>query len=292
MIKEEQLKYSLLLFLSIILIICACEVINPDETIPSHMSIHSINLQTDYSLQGTNSNKITDAWVYVDDQLIGAFELPATFPVLMTGIHQVVVRPGIKVNGINATRGSYPFYQQIEINNKNLPEGEILYLDSLETSYVSYTDFAWMEDFEDGGVSIEPTSRSDTGIQKTSVIENIFEGGYSGIVYLDSDNSFFELKTSDAYVLPKSSAPVFLELNYKSNNIFTIGVFANSINESTQHSILIINKSEVWNKIYVNLTNRVSTETSAIDFQIFFGGIKDDDVTFGKIILDNIKLIH
>jgi len=54
-------------------------LINPAEPIPSYIHIDKIDLTTDYSSQGTSSNKITDAWIYVDNELIGAFEMPVTF---------------------------------------------------------------------------------------------------------------------------------------------------------------------------------------------------------------------
>ncbi|MES2398217.1 MAG: hypothetical protein V4549_19535, partial [Bacteroidota bacterium] len=100
-----------LLFLSIFIVttFISCELYNPAEPIPAYIRIDKIDLAT-IPGQGTDSHKITDAWVYIDEQLIGCFELPATFPVLYEGSHQVKIAPGIKVNGIAATRSPYPFF--------------------------------------------------------------------------------------------------------------------------------------------------------------------------------------
>ena len=277
-----------------VFIFTSCELINPDETIPSYISIDKIILHTDYSSQGTDSYKITDAWVYVDDNFIGAFELPADFPVLETGFHDISIRPGIKVNGISSTRDHYAFYNSIEIQGANLRTEQTLYLDTLETTYSPITNFAWMEDFEDGGVSLEKTARSDTNIQKTSLLSEVFEGGYSGVIYLSQDTTqdFFELETSDAYPLPGSGSPVFLEFNYKCSNTFTVGIISNTANQHIQSSLLVINTSKNWNKIYVNLTKAVSRVSNALDFKIFFGGMIDADKINSAIYLDNIKLLH
>ena len=96
------------------LLFSSCELYNPSEPIPAYIHIEKFNLTTDYATQGSNSHKITDAWVYVDDQLIGCFELPATFPVITEGTHKVKIVAGIKVNGIASNRGQYPFYNPYE----------------------------------------------------------------------------------------------------------------------------------------------------------------------------------
>ena len=106
------------LFLSFIFLsLSSCEIYNPSEDEPSYIHIDSISLTTDYTAYGTASHKITDAWVYVDNELIGAFELPANVPVLKSGVHNINIRPGIKLNGIAATRSYYPFFNPCIFNS-------------------------------------------------------------------------------------------------------------------------------------------------------------------------------
>ena len=45
------------------------------QEIPSYIKINEYSLYTTAS-QGSNSENISDIWVYADDQLIGTFELP------------------------------------------------------------------------------------------------------------------------------------------------------------------------------------------------------------------------
>jgi len=297
MIRYLQTHTNLFLLLAISLIISSCEIINPEETIPSYIRINQIDLKSEYG-QGTSSHKITDAWIYVDDELIGAFELPATFPVLSEGNHEIIIKPGIELNGIAPTRAIYPFYRPI-IKNINLSKDSIIVLDSLftlKTAYYGDTKFPWsnvgQEDFEESGVSIDSTYRSETGITVTSL--DVFEGNNSGLVTLYDSINFFEAKSIEAFDLPGGGSYVFLELNYKTNNHFTVGVFANNLftGESSQHPIFVINPNNEWNKIYINLTPTVSRETQALDFNIFFGALLDDDVGKAEIYFDNIKLVH
>ncbi len=282
---------SFLRYLSafLIVLITSCEVFDKDEKIPSYIHIDKFDFTTT-SEQGSSSNKITDAWVYIDDQVIGAFELPVTFPVLWEGTHTITVKPGIKLNGIAGARAIYPFY-------KPFSKSITLYPDSIikiapTSSFSDAAKIVWYEAFEDGGITLEKTYRSDTNIFKTSDITKRFEGDYSGIVNMDADHEFFEIKSSTSYILPQGGSAVFLELNYKCNQEFSVGVFANTPSQSLQSEVLIINKSDTWNKIYVNLTGRVSANSDAINYNVFFGAFKSADVAVPEILLDNIRLVH
>jgi len=285
-------QVNVVLWILIIMSIVSCEMIDPDETTPSYIHIEKIILNTSYSEHGTNSNKIVDAWVYIDDKLIGAFELPVTFPVLLDGIHEISIKPGIKQNGISSTRVAYPFFKKITLQNSELIKDEVLHLDTLTTSYLDNVEFAWLEDFEDGGISLEMTISSDTSIYKTSEPSEIFEGAYSGIVYMDNENSFFEIKTPEAFVLPKTGSPIFLELNYKTSNVFATGIFANEYTQSIQKEVMFITENDDWNKIYVNLTPTRNDYPNAIDFNIFFGSILGANSSTATVLFDNIKLVH
>ena len=96
----------------------------------------------------------------------------------------------------------------------------------------------------------------------------------------------------EGYVLPQVGEPVFLEFDYKNNNVFTTGLYVNELSQIIQHPVLNINPSSEWNKIYVNLTPTVSSNTGAIDFNVFFGAVIGSGVDEPRILIDNIKLIH
>jgi len=110
------MKHTYTIFIAgfLLLMASACNIINPAEPVPSYVHIEKINLSTTYSPEGSNSSKIADAWVYMDGSLLGCFELPVTFPVIGTGTHSFTIKPGIKVNGIAATRAPYPFFNSYD----------------------------------------------------------------------------------------------------------------------------------------------------------------------------------
>ncbi len=274
----------------------SCEIYNPKEDIPAYIHIDSFFVATDYSTQGSASQKITDAWLYVDDELIGAFELPVSIPVLKNGLHNIIVRPGIKLNGIAATRSYYPFYKAFVINNANLEAGKTLNI-SPTTTYEPFSVFKWKEDFESAGVSMERTSNSDTTLVISNDINLAFKppqsevSNYSGVIFLDMNRNVFEFRTINSYNLPIGGTPVFLELNYKTNNYFEVGVLGNTIGQQIYTTVMYLSPNSAWNKIYINLTPTVSSMTTALDYRIFIRGVLDAGSTQGVIQLDNIKLI-
>jgi len=286
------LNSSKLIFclIPIIIGIHSCEIINPEEDIPSYIHIDSFQLQINDSIkEGSSSHKITDAWVFIDDVLLGTYELPVTLPVLKEGKHILTIRAGIKVNGIAGTRDKYPFYDFFT-ENINLIRGGTIEVNPV-VEYYNTTVFEWIEDFNGVGISLEPKSNSDTTIKIINANSLVFEGTGSGELVMESNMNFAEVFTSSDYQLPKNKTPVYLELNYKNNFVFAIGIYSNYLTQSIQNDIIYINPSSEWNKIYIDLTKHVSQELNALDFKIFFGVINNNNAS-PEIYLDNIKLLH
>lgn len=75
-----------ILFLTTLLFLFSCEVINTEEDIPSTITIESIEVD------GNHTSKITDAWIYIDNEFQGVFPLPANFPVLKTGQQKLLLK--------------------------------------------------------------------------------------------------------------------------------------------------------------------------------------------------------
>jgi hypothetical protein len=279
-------------------LLSACNLYNPAEPIPSYIKIDKIDLTTTPD-QGTNSSKITDAWVYIDEQLVGCFELPATIPILSDGTHKLSINAGIKINGIAATRGPYPFYERYE-ETIELKRGTISVVTPV-VKYMSNLDWnptkIWQENFENTGIAIDSSpSGSDTNMIHYRVTSGtdplVFEGQGSGVAYLDQTKTFFECISSTSFILPRGDSPVFLELNYKCNYSFVVGLFAHSSASSVKHKVINVNPSETWNKIYIYMSPEINASGSATDFTIFFGMLNGTNAPAPYLALDNIKLVH
>lgn len=288
--QVKQIQQFILLLLAILLLVLpSCEIINPEEEIPAYIHISSFDLKTAFD-EGTDSHNITDVWVYVDQDIQGIYELPVSFPLLASGEHTITVRPGIKINGIASTRIYYPFYNSLDYTVELVP-GETDTI-SPKTSYQDEVIFEWLEGFENPGISMELLSSSDTNIDKTSDPALVFEGDFSGVIRLNEDNKLFEAMSIGAYELPGGLTPSYLEMNFRTNNRVVVGLVANGVGETKILDILVLNPTDDWKKIYVNLGATVSRQSGIVDYSIYLRAYLDDGVEEAEILIDNLKLIH
>lgn len=284
----QTIQFSCLL--GLFLATVSCEKFEGNQTIPAYLKIDSIFLQTDYSTEGTAFQSFTDAWVYIDDALIGAFQLPAEFPVLAKGTHKLTIMPGIKKNGIAATRTNYPFCESI-ITNINLYEDSTVSLGGQKTVYQSTTEFFMIENFDGVVLSLDTTKRSVAGIQQTpSGWPGTFEGSHSGLIRMDSVGSMFECTNKTDFIIP--AAPVYMELNFNTNISVAVGVFLYGYSSIVQAPVVYLSPTEgKWKKIYIDLTNALNSQTGMVNFRIFFNAIQPAGVINAEIRLDNIKVL-
>jgi hypothetical protein len=277
----------------ILLALSGCYKFEGDQTVPAYLEIDSVYINTYYPDEGSRTHNITDVWIYVNDNIVGAFELPAMFPVLAQGMNKLEIRPGIKLNGISSTRVPYPFYNPIIFEDFDFTPDSTSSLEVLSTRYYNNLTFAWMEDFEGVGISIEDNPASDTTIVKV-IRENSPDAQtqYAGAIYLNEENRIYGGSTSSAYPLPSQGSPVLMEVDYKTNNFLTTGLLIRDPGGYVKVPLIVLNHSETWNKIYVNLGPNLSLHPSASEFRVYFEAGLDTDKTASTILLDNIKVIH
>ena len=281
------------------LMISGCDKFEGDQTVPAYIQIDTIGMETNYSVQGTANQKIVDAWVYVDDQYIGDFEMPQVFPVLYNGSHRLEIMPGIKLNGISTTRAPYPMFQPVTVSDFKLVEDSTTKINP-ETTYYDNVVFIWMEDFEDPSLSIKRAPQSDTAMYRTQP-ENapgIFmdeNSKYSGIAYLTDERKYVELQSDDGngggFVLNRGDY-FFLELNFKTTVPVVVGMFIERYNIGIEkRSLIILNNNNTWNKIYVNFTPMVNETADAINYKVYFEAEKTTSGGTETIMFDNLKLL-
>jgi len=266
----------------------SCDLINPAEPVPAYLQVEPFTVQPS-ATYGSGASKITDVYVIVDNVSLGAYALPATFPVLADGFHQVILSPGIVVNGISNARGIYPFYET-DTRGLVLEPGQVLRIDPV-TSYKNAT-LSWLEDFDTPGFSLEATSSSEVPITAFPANDpEIFEGNNSGRVVLTSPDSFFDLVTSSDFTLSINTT-IFLEINYKCNNTFHIGLVANYGSTTQRQAVLSVNPKETWNKLYVDINTGVVSSPGALNYKIYFTGSRDASLSEAYFYFDNLKLLH
>ena len=275
--------YAFLVLAVFSVVFASCRKFEGSQTIPAYIHIESIVVDslTDYFTYGATTSKITDAWVYVDDDPIGCFELPATFPVLKHGPHKVTVYGGIMSNGIAAARASYPFYKPQIYESLNLVEDSIINLQPVLNYYPigGGVEKGWMEDFETANTLL-PVAGSDTSIIRINGSEawhspNSF---YSGKIVLPPDSLDFTVATADEYSFHTGYLQYcMVEMDYNCNDAFFVGVMYYKNYQLVKHPLLRIQPTDTindmpqrWNKIYVNIGPIMNENVTASYFKIYF----------------------
>jgi hypothetical protein len=281
----------LVVFSLIPVLFSGCDKLDRPEPIPSYIYIPSVTFKADSAnAEGTSSHKIVDVWVTVGNTYLGAYELPAMIPALEYGSKKILIRAGVLENGIASTRTPYPFYKTYEIT-VDLAEKEI---DTIRPSFKydsANTHFDWVEPFETGFISLNPTPNNKASYGVTESPDSVFEGNSSFISVLTDTANYLELTTSGPFTLPRGKA-VWLEMNYKTEAPIEFGYIALNATGSTQKFVAGVNPNMGWNKIYFNFTNAISAEPSGNTFRLYVLSLKPNDKTTARIFLDNIKLLH
>jgi len=276
--------------LLILLLQTSCEKFSGDQTIPAYLSIDSIRLTTDYSTQGTARHNITDAWVYIDGELIGTFQLPAAFPVLKQGSHTLSVLPGIKKDGISATRITYPYYKTIT-KTVNLVPDSTLRIGILSTTYSESAKFLWKEDFDDVSITLDTTKATTVKITQTPSSDPLLtlEGVHSAMVELDTVGATFSYVSHSSFLIPSST--VFLEMNFNMSTTLTVGAYVTALGVVYEMPVIILlPTNDKWKKVYIDLSTALNTYTGGAAFRVYFYA-KETTTTPHRILIDNIKLV-
>ncbi len=272
------------------------------ETIPAYLKIDAVTFKSSGATQGTDLQNITEAWVFIDDDLQGIYDLPCNIPILSLGEHSLKIRGGIKRNGIADSRVDYPFFDHYLDtltfeSNKTIEIAPVVkYFKDVEV---------WDESFEDAGVKLNTFSTSDTNMTLTNNPTEVFEGNGSGKLTLTASKNFARFYTAQNFSLPLGN-PVFVEMHYKTNDFLRVGLLTHSPSGNDIFTTVLYlsptsKKTDLvngWNKVYVNLSEEINKATAGSKFDVFFEVVRNNSVPSDKspdeivIQLDNIKVVY
>ena len=299
--------HSLLLLSGLLLLFaysCSRDDLKSEDVV--YINLPDIHLSTDYITEGTSHSKFTTAWIFVNDIGVGAYELPMIAPVIAERGDEIEISPGVSTNGISSTRQIYSYIDPI-IFPLDTDPFDTVYFDISgdgipEVSFGNNKTLVILEDFDEPGLNFQSSTRSDTSLIKISDPNLVFtnptdtgeDNGKAGAIFLDASNDFGEFISSDSYEFPKGGPSVYLEISYKSNNPFVVGVVAIiPANAPIQRQTLFINPKDEWSKIYVNLSTETSSPelADATGFKVFVSSALFG-VDTARIYLDNLRLVY
>lgn len=284
----DKFMYKLTCLLLAALLI-GCDVINPADPIPAYISIDEITVDP-VAGTGTTRQKFGEVWLYVNDNLQGVYSIPALIPLIGEGEVELLCFPGIRVNGIQSAADFYPFFEPFNINVSLVPE-ETIVLD-MHTRYRSNVTIAYLEDFESSHrLTDDLDDDPETSVER--ITNGAFEGIGSGHIVLNDTSDFIQVASIPLLTdLPVNGTPVYLEMHYKNNVPFSVGLVGHGTGiEPATVSILVLFEQEDWNKTYVELSPALfASQLEA--YQLLFTSAHDTALVQSEIFLDNLKLVH
>jgi hypothetical protein len=292
--NSRQMQKLPFLFL-VLPLLPACK--DEPEQIPAYLSVEPFAV----SAQGGAAwQKITEAWVRVNGEFLGAYTLPAEVPVLAEGPVNVVLLPGIAENGDNATPNIYPFLKQYE-TKPTLKPGQATAVRPQTAYDLPTIKFAWdtLSTTFDSGSPLNLENRDQDQATGFVLSTNGAFSGRSILLEVDEKHPKMEIAT-EAVGLPNSpDRQVWLELHHRSDvnfNFFLVGVSGNEP-ENGKAVYQFKARPDDWNKIYLNLTDFVA-ELRRDRYRLFFQVELPKDAAGkptkagGYARLDNIRLLH
>ena len=283
------MKFCILLFLVVLISSC----IKNNEN-PSWIYIDSWELQSNKTnKEGILTQNFTNAYVLIDDKIIGFFELPVKLPILSDGNKKIEIYPVILNNGISATKKVYPFCESYLINLSLIRNKTVIIKPT--TRYYTNTQF-WIEDFEDAGVKIETDSNYPDVFSIDNTDSILKYGASYGHIHLTNNNPSWYGYTNSKISLPKNGRDVYLEIDYMNSNSLLTGVLSTDINGTKTNPNVLLNyqrnKPYTWKKIYIDLKNIVSSSLTASYFEQYFKADLESGLSESDIYIDNVKLVY
>lgn len=277
-------------------LIASCELINPEEPIPSYIYIEPFTMVENPDIQaGSLDHRISHVYAYMDNEFLGIFSLPALIPVLKEGDQELLIDPAVRDNGISSNVQIYPFYERYT-TQLTIEPGKI---DTIQprTRYKSDINIHFIEDFETGQpiFSEERDGNAQTFMDLSN--EEVFEGFASGVIRLDTANILFDAATGrDQLFDLRQGGRIYMEVNYKGETDIIFGLIEidNLGNTESYYEFGLLPR-DTWNKVYFNFTDLVIL-TGADNYQVVVTcGMPFQNGTFtrteAEVFLDNIKLI-
>jgi hypothetical protein len=268
-----------------------CELINPEEIVPAYIRVDTVLLAGDPSTQGALSHNIGDVWVVAGDvQTLAAYEMPTVFPVFANGPTRIVLQPGIRRNGFSNSREAYPLYTFFDVERNLQPLDTVVLVP--EVRYLDDVVFSLIENFETGNnFTLVPGSAG--GFTVISDPALVFEGNSSALLSLGDPGELSEIRSTERSLPSTGQRPVYVEIDYRNNH--NIDVWLRTIpvsGEPFNSYIVTMGPQENWNKIYINLTDFITTTNPGTVYQVALRTFRDARVENPEILLDNIKLVY
>ncbi|RMG29462.1 MAG: hypothetical protein D6730_03900 [Bacteroidetes bacterium] len=269
---------------------CACEFINPEESLPAYLHIADAQIQLDkqfYSKLG-----VKDVWLENGNAFVGVYQLPASIPLFVEEKSNIIIRGGVFLNGLSAQRRAYPFWQPLSLGLETQPLDTFRLSPTFSYFPDSLLRFPFIESFEGASLKLVNNSPAGQAARLQLTRNTVFQGRASGHVRFDAQASSFEAVSGDFFALPQENgAEVYAEITYSNDIPFSAGLkFASALETGERAEPIFFNSGLQWQTIYLYLTPLIQTAPAGSAFGLFIRA--EGEGKTGDLFLDNIRLIH
>ncbi len=234
---------------------------------------------------------------------LGHFDLPFTVPLLHDGpIREIQVYPCVKQSGNSRTQPFYTFYNAITLNKHSFRMGGVDYSDTLfsrsgdtldlgplTTTYnITRANVLMFEPFE-------PTQGSlflDSVVWHRHAAGDACSGeGYASVHVPDSLSRVPFYINRDFYVNDPTKI-IYVELDHRSDIPFELYMHSSQDSNATvnQRGVMVINPSQKWQHMYINLGRTWNWFAHYPHFKLSFAALNAKGQE-GEVRIDNIKVI-
>lgn len=215
----------------------------------------------------------------------------------------LTINPAVKQSGISGVRIAYPFYQPIRLENVSLTADDTTFLgsyDSTAQEYILHTSFypkgARLRVLSE--CYFEPTSFStcfdSNVVWVTNDPTNARTGQGYGRIHVDDTVPILNFGFADSNEFnPRDSRILYMEMDYKIDLplwIHMIGFLTGSTGTATSKAVQVVNPSDQWKKIYINLGRTWSQFNYNTPITIYFQAVNSKR-TGGDLLIDNVKVL-
>lgn len=257
--------------------------------IPAYLHIQPFSISVLPS-QGTARQNLSDAMVFINEEYLGIFELPATFPVLSLGATRVRVYPVVRQNGLRSNPVINPMFT-FDSMTLNL-RANITDTIRPRTTYSASTQISYIESFESTNHSFGYNYDKNTRLRFIST-----EGGYENksgqIILTRGDTNIVMQKASTSrFLLPSNYQNLFLEMDYKCDSELGVGFIGFDPQTLTETALIktYLFPRKTWNKVYVNITSEAKATRSS-EIRFYVASRLSDTLSRGEIWIDNLKIL-
>ena len=286
---------------AVCLMVCGC---SDDEGFVAPAFIHMDAMKV---VANANNPVSTDPGFYTSDitsvyvtayysgarahDTLGLFELPFTVPVLHSGeVEYFEISPAVKQSGIAGVQPYYSYYNRVKLENITLTSGDTVGFDTLSTTYnITRSDVLMAELFE-------PTEGSllfDTAMKwnRYAATEACSGQGY-GSVHVPASMSSVPFAIDLDFYVSDPTKLLYLELDSRSDVRFEVYMKASRQAGSAAETqrVMVVNPSERWNHMYINLGRTWAWLGYPATFRITFAALNVEGAE-GEVRLDNVKLL-